>query len=147
MNDEIKEILDDLKNIEDYLSFSEANKLLDYITNLKQENERLKKLEYKFFYCSEDEESFTLEDYLELGNKVYDLEQENERLKEKELLIESDINNAYSWLKDYKSRVEKAVEYIKDSGISFLNLANQRCFCNNQCADKILNILQGGKDE
>ena len=48
--------------------------------------------------------------------------------------------------KDYKSRIDKAVEYIKDSGITFLNLADQRCFCNNNCADKIINILNGSDE-
>ena len=48
MNDEIKEILDwlkdenkDVRNIQ-VLTRSEINELLDYITNLQQENERLK---------------------------------------------------------------------------------------------------------
>lgn len=103
MNNEIKEILDDLKNIEDYLSFSEASKLYDYIINsqqkeellrqeisdvrkafnsLQQENKKLKEFIFKFFYCSEDEESFTLNDYLELENKVYDLQQEIEKLND-----------------------------------------------------------------
>lgn len=59
MNDEIKEILDNLKNIEDYLSFSEASKLLDYITNLQKTNKNhSKKL-------------------IELGDKITNLQQEN----------------------------------------------------------------------
>lgn len=50
MNDEIKEILDSLDKIakaeyypEDLLTYKECQLLLDYITNLQEENERLKK--------------------------------------------------------------------------------------------------------
>ena len=50
---------------------------------LQQENQQLKELKYKFFDASGDEESFTLEDYLDLINKVYDLERENQQLKER----------------------------------------------------------------
>ena len=44
MNDEIKEILDKLKsnNYPFGIATIDINKLLDYITNLQQENERLK---------------------------------------------------------------------------------------------------------
>lgn len=45
-----------------------------YINKLQQENKQLKELKYKFFDASGDEESFTLGDYLDLSNKVYDLE-------------------------------------------------------------------------
>ena len=120
MSDEIKEILRTLKAkstryeycLKENISYNdesyEAHLLLYYITNLQQENERLK-------------------DSLETMTFTAKVKQE---------AVDSLI-----------SRIDKAVEYIKDSGISFLNLANQRCFCNNQCADKILTILQGGKDE
>lgn len=59
MEDEIKEILDDLRTYKDRyeyflfnnLSFSDrdykAKILLDYITNLQEENERLKKIAHK----------------------------------------------------------------------------------------------------
>lgn len=156
MKDEIKEILDKLNSgvwekDEQEISYkilfsNEVYQLLYYITNLQEENNKLKNLEYKFFYCSEDEESFTLEDYLQLGNKLYDLEEENkkiknkledekknykrittylqeenERLKEENKHIFANVNddqllrsNAmnYAELQDYKTRNEKAIEYV-----------------------------------
>lgn len=61
---------------------------LQYIEKLENENKQLKELKYKFFDNCGDEESFTLEDYLEIGNKLYDYEEENKKLKEerKEIL-------------------------------------------------------------
>lgn len=87
---------------------------------LQKENEKLKELEYKFFYCSEDEESFTLDDYLKIGNELYDCEEK---------------------LKDYKSRNEKAVEYIEN--------AQERDESYEACSlyiPDLLNILQGGDE-
>ena len=84
--------------------------LKNCITNLQEENEKLKKLEYKFFDNSGDEESFTLEDYLELGNKVYDLQEENEQLH---IQLEDKANEQIKTMYlEYKSRVDKAIENI-----------------------------------
>ena len=49
MNDEIKEILDNLKDIDktSRLKNNDAKLILDYITNLQQENERLKEKLYE----------------------------------------------------------------------------------------------------
>lgn len=110
MNNEIKEILYVLKHIvigrASRLTCREADKLLDYITNLQQENHELKsKLE-----CYENGAYYS--------SKVDELEQENERLKEKTkeqslLLIDyQDMEQRYNI---YKYRCEKAVEYIKNN--------------------------------
>lgn len=61
-------------------TFPDYDEIYKRYDKLKKENKRLKNLEYKFFDNSGDEESFTLEDYLELGNKLYDLQEENELL-------------------------------------------------------------------
>lgn len=91
MNDEIKEILENIKRQNEWdeieyfktpLSTKDANKLLDYITNLQQENEELKKNQRYY------------------KNGVFSLEYDKETL--------SDM------VDDYKSRVEKAVELIKN---------------------------------
>lgn len=55
--------------------------ILDEVENLTKENQQLKELKYKFFDASGDEESFTLEDYLDLSNKVYDLQEVIEKVK------------------------------------------------------------------
>ena len=82
MNNEIKEILDKLNNINNYdysetcdnknnviekeydiyLSKKETDLLLDYITNLQQENERIKKMNmYEHKYGSDMEEKYLIE--------------------------------------------------------------------------------------
>ena len=71
MKDEIKEILEKPNvysfNDECYLYFGDYNKLKDYITNLQEENERLKKIARKMhlwiFLHSDDEQKA----YDELG--------------------------------------------------------------------------------
>ena len=62
----------------DYSNIQIAN----YLRKMQQENKQLKELKYKFFDNCGDEESFTLEDYLEISNKLYDYEQENKQLKD-----------------------------------------------------------------
>lgn len=114
MNDEIKEILEHLKNEywrnfpEDGIPYKvlyaeEVDSLLEYITNLQQENEELKKNQRYY------------------KNGVFSLEYDKETL--------SDM------VDDYKSRVEKAVEYI-----------NNNPFINSIAKVSILNILQNGSD-
>ena len=100
MNDEIKEILESLQ-YNDYIGTNDKRKLRDYITNLEQENQELKsKLE-----CYENGVYFS--------SKVDELERENERLKE-QVKREVEVRDYEVSLKeDYKSRIEKAVEYIK----------------------------------
>lgn len=110
MKDEIKEILDKAKEISDYgadgkqhtrmFNQFEAKALLDYITNLQEENEILRK-------------------NAEHNDKVVDKARWNEMI--------------------YKSRNEKAIEYIKE------------CTSENDedyifCME-LLNILQGGDKE
>ena len=79
MEEEIKEIIEHIKTYPEKmycLSEKEKTKLLDYITHLQEENERLKE----------------------------ELQQEKKDFKE---------TNDYCFeLKDYKSRCEKAIEYI-----------------------------------
>lgn len=118
MNNEIKEILDDMFHIiikyeEDFeyleenkiryqLSYNKMQKLYDYITNLQKTNKNhSKKL-------------------IELGNKINNLQQENERLKleyktQKDInqkLLSMDIKHNRE-LKDYKLRCEKADNQLK----------------------------------
>ena len=70
MNNEIKEILDMLKQHISIVSIEDEDLLLDYITNLQQENHELKsKLE-----CYENGVYYS--------SKVDELTEENERLKE-----------------------------------------------------------------
>ena len=102
MKDEIKEILDKLKNIEDYLSFSKASELLDYITNLQEENRQTKLLKER-----------------------YQLEKEN-----------------------YKSRNEKAIEYIHNHQLVFeLSSKKQIQYWFDMFYEDLLNILKGDDND
>ena len=103
MHTEIKEILDDLKDMNNYSNFidsqyggggyyyllekKESKQLLDYITNLQQEINKL-----------------TAES-TEWESKCYDLQQENER---KERLITQYGEGMCA----YANRIDKAIEYI-----------------------------------
>lgn len=92
MNNEIKEILDRLKyivfnEIIDYgeeLSLNECKLLLDYITNLQQENERLKE-------------------------RVAYLERSNNRREDTIIGLRFEVAEQ----EDYKSRCEKAIELLE----------------------------------
>ena len=126
MKDEIKEILDIFKKInEEYsldteLDFEDyeipniyLKALLDYITNLQEENERLT-------------QGTTV-----LTNKIIDMTKENERLKDEIYSTNQVVNE----LLDIKSRKDKAIEY----------LAN----CDWNCKDfeKLYDILGGDDNE
>lgn len=151
MNKEIKEILDSWKlGIEKGIdkngiyvgglcySWEQLSLLLDYITNLQQENHELKsKLE-----CYENGVYYS--------SKVDELEQENERLKETNVYCNRTdcvgrikdsrkYNSIYQEKEDYKSRCEKASEYIKEHyPTSTINDQDDKY--------NLLNILQNGSD-
>lgn len=91
MTEEIKEILESLNKIakteyypEDLLTYKECEILLNYITNLQKENEKLKEENKRIF----------------------------SRVNDDELLISNAMN--YAELQDYKQRNEKAIEYIEE---------------------------------
>ena len=113
MKNEIKEKIRQWYIDDDLIS------ILDYITNLQEENERLK----------------------------------NEPLTNKISRIDSVVSNIYRENEDYKSRFDKAVEYMKT--IYFSLLSNNKNYNNlyiklldTKQGNKLLNILEGvDKDE
>ena len=199
MNNEIKVILDKLKD--DYwrkfpedgipykvLYMEEVDLLLNYITNLQQENEinqvqlRVVKKEYKEYM----KKTVSYEDYLQQENEIrqqdinnltyqlakekeeneelkkkldrryykneYErLQQENERLKED---LKGQENLTLSYCKseqDYKSRCEKAIEYIEDNEYFETEIFDYNtggCLGTDLSiqAKTLLNILQNGSD-
>jgi hypothetical protein len=105
MSEDIKEIINDLQRVadrkcypEDILDGSIAQEWADYITNLQEENERLKK-ENKHIFANVNDD---------------------------ELLISNAMN--YAELQDYKSRTEKALEYIHiiDNRNSYIDISELR---------------------
>lgn len=118
MVEEIKEILDNLYRYkdedymkyqpEDILTIEDVWLLYDYITNLQQENEFLKlnnpEMNIEHFRIVKENK-----------RKIDNLRKENKRLKEDNLLIESANKLVSDNLHNYKSRCEKAIEYIKNN--------------------------------
>lgn len=135
MTEEIKEILD---YIDDRIIPNEKwDKIKDYITNLQQLYENGLKIN-----LNENKYRTELED------KYVVLQQENEKLKEelKNRPIVDFTFDVYKELEDYKSRCEKAVEYIKehiridDEYPSYMEMLVEE-------KNELLNILNGSDEK
>ena len=148
MNNEIKEILEKLKNKDNdikginFLKYQdltrgEINLLLDYITNLQQDNKILAKRNNELKNIKDE--------------RFHNLQQENERLKETNVYCNRTdcigrikdsrkYDSVYQEKEDYKSRCEKASEYIKEHyPTSTINDQDDKY--------NLLNILQNGSEE
>ena len=150
MNNEIKEILNNIEYVADIfkvhikdgykvaeeipsnmakelrLNNYSAKKLLDYITNLQQENERLK------------------QDYINVRNYIK-MRNVSAEVEDKALLynIELENINKKKYL-DYKSRCEKAIEYIDKHKKKMYKSRNKITMF---ILMKLENILQNGSDD
>ena len=124
MNDEIREAIMQFQTAIDFkeapmpmnysIDLENAKMLLNYITNLQKENEELK------------------EENKQIFSKVND----------DELLISNAMN--YAEAQDYKSRVEKVVEYFKYQleNLDFYEDTKARMLCAMG-----ITLLQNGSDE
>lgn len=158
MSNEIKEILTNCeKAINEASGYNDTtDKILDYITNLQQLEQEHKKINGEL-----REENSKLEIALQNIQEDYDRRiEENERLKNEPLTnklgrIDSVVANIYRSNKeknDYKSRCEKAIEYI--------NCNKQKTICAygdnedddfeiclwEEDIDNLSNILQNGSE-
>ena len=138
MNDEIKEMLDKLKDGNWYneldltgtmwieLRWEETHLLLDYITNLQQENETLH------------------ENNQNMQEEMAKVWEENERLKE----WKKDLLNENIELENIR---KEAIEYIKNRKEEYINAGATRVAIKawhyNKLINDLLNILQNGSDE
>ena len=155
MNNEIKEILDKLNNSKwekdteeityKILFSNEVYKLLDYITNLQQENEYLKlsnpemNIEH-FRVINENKRKI---DNLRKQNK--ELQQENERLKH-QLKVQEDLTIKNRTRKHiYKSRCEKASDKLGNYK-HYSTPTEEQNSENEDIVDSALNILQNGSE-
>jgi len=86
-----------------------------------------------FMNCDE----ITKDTINKLNERIGYLERSNDRREETiiELTHEQQLDK-------YKSVIDKAIEYIEDNGVSYLNLAGQRSWCGKHSADKLLEILR-----
>lgn len=107
MNSEIKEIIESLDKIakaeyypEDLLTYKECQLLLNYTTNLQKENEYLKKQNTKL-YKKDTKIINELKEELEITQEKWNKDKQWSECRTKE------------WL-DYKQRIDKAIEYIKE---------------------------------
>ena len=101
--------------------------LQDKCKDLIQENQQLKDLEYKFIDDGE-EYSFTLEEYFDMGDKLYNCEQQLDKYK-------SIIDEARKFIKEkYEEDYSKNDNY---NPIERLNLKN----CSYERSLQVLEIL------
>ena len=141
MNNEIKEILDRIETASEIfdclLKPEECTELLDFITNLKQDNTMYAQLKDEY------------------EEEIKDLQQENERLKHDINIFKNDkvyerLGKLIEENEDYKSRCEKASEYIKENTEEYrhdMDLKDKRLNVNTtEFIDNLLNILQNGSD-
>ena len=163
MKDEIKEILEELKDkckyIEDYgyqykrLSLEDTEILLNYINSLEEDNTMYAQIKNEY------------------EEEIKDLKQENQKLKETNVYcnrtdcvgrIKDSIkyDSVYQEKEHYKSRCEKAIEYIeKDTrwfDSEYARVYGELCDCAGAKGDRLevmvnpsnaLNILQNGSDK
>ncbi len=153
MNNEIKEILDAWKNKKYILAYTfnydsareQNDKLLDYITNLQQEINKLTAESTKW-------ES----KYYEMLDNFHNANKEIERLKQPKIFIDTqDMEERYGeelykdylekQVKDYKSRIEKAVEYIKENAW-YMNKDDEEIL-DRVGIEGLLDILNGDNNE
>lgn len=150
MTADLKEILDRIKNYPEKLyclNETEKSILLDYITNLQQENEKLK------YNARGQVNNYFKDKYADEVLKNAELKKENERLKEENKLNEEDkkwfIEKTAQAEVDskYKSRCEKANEYIKDFIFEGLLVQEDRkLIMYNENLRKFENILNGSDE-
>ena len=170
MNEEIKEILKDddelLVRYKDgsFIAFDTLTiDVIDYITNLQQENEdNLKCIESlkKQLESVIKNNQELLEKWHKNNDKIVNLISENEKLKDivvekdsqlKELIIQktdyTTVNILEMKLEDYKSRNEKAIEYYKQEKNNKCININGRKYYSKFFVDNIYYKLQGKSDE
>ena len=129
MTNEIKETLD---YINDRIIPNEKwDKVKDYITNLEQENEIVKK----------DIETLknNYNDLVKMSeNKITNLDKENEDLKNYLKIMERARDTNINRFLDYKQRNEKAIDYIDSNDFIYDRQYKKK--------DKLENILTGGDE-
>ena len=127
MNDEIKEILNIINYkykdyyVQDIVSGDDLKLLSDYITNLQEENEILKL------------DVITTEKNYNNFKDMY------------EKHIKEDFNYAINY-QDYKSRCEKAIEFIKEEAGYDEEIRSCCCDLLYSDCDKLIELL-GGDDK
>ena len=134
MNNKIKEMLDNMKEISSFeyttdwfeLNYEDTKILLDYITNLQNQLE-----EKTYLYNKLDTESKYV---------ITNLQKEYEDLKE----LENDYRVELKLTARYEKRINKAIGYIEECTSS---PDKYERFISTGESKKLLNILKGEEDE
>ena len=108
MNDEIKEIIDKLEKLDDLTTFDYVT-LYTYITNLQQENEKLKE---KIKYASDKLVGYINAPYVITNEYFEDIIRTIE--ENTDIQIGTNCMDFMEELEDYKSRIEKADWWLKE---------------------------------
>ena len=169
MNNDIKERLNNLDRLannqtyaEDITEVEAAKLLLDYITNLQQKLEYYKNIDpdktIDKFRQKINKEMFNLQEELKSSNESITwwqnrfnaLQEENKNLKHKLEQMYNDTKDTYNEIcaeqVDYKSRNEKAIEYIKEHTLYSFDLYDKddvSSYFEKASPKDLLNILQG----
>ena len=149
MSNEIKEILDNVKKCCDITkeqSFTvyqrqEILKILDYITNLKEENIRL--IEENIALKIELEDM----SYEQLKISYKKLQEENKILKENAIHNDKVVDKAKWNEMIYKSRIDKAIEYLESYNTDFKNCRFGEAPISMRELGDLLDILKGEENE
>ena len=156
---DIKEILEEFESL---FETSEApehiiedfNKIKDYITNL-QEYETIIEMEFKREYAKryleerrKEEPNLLYPDSDEIYKRYYELKEENERLTQGVTLLTNKLIDMTKAKENYKSRNEKAIEYINHEIFkrTILVGVGTKKYTRN-ILDNVLNILNGVDEE
>ena len=78
---------------------------------------------------------------------ITNLQLENINLKNENKTLRSDFNNQVEYASNYKSRCEKAVEYINNQILINYTENDEYNFKDTPTGADLLNILKGDKDE
>ena len=158
MKDEIKEIIENVKKCcditkeQNFIVYQRQDilKLLDYITNLQEELKYQKQAEIEYN-----------EKHTKLMKKYKKLQRENEKLKEldENYPIEEQLEEALKWKNIYKSRIDKANEYIEENtrwfDSEYAKIYGELCDCAGAKCDRLevlinpsnLSKILGGDDK
>lgn len=134
------DIVDELGNDYKKVKFKDCKLLLDYITNLQQENEKLK------YNARGQVNDYFKDKYADEVLKNTELKKENETLKAK---LEIGKTCGFCPYYDYKSRCKKANELLQrhneDTGDIYYKYNNR--FVKSELKERLSEVLNGGDDK
>ena len=133
-----KEIIDELAKENEKLRMKNAvlRKDIDsFREDLDKANDIIEK-DRQFYKCRMDEYAELKEENEKLQTTANNCKQENERLNQNNQSYQEEMTRTWKIADDYKTRIDKVTEYIKDKNNLILN----------QDRRKLMNILNGSDE-